>query len=185
MPDSIRSLLKALAAGTAIGLIVLGLFTLAGVVRGLLGLPLKLDLPLVLRSMGAAILLAGLGLALWLFRYRSPQAMIVSTYYTFVKMLTRAPASNLEGRTEPLVVNGPQKYVRNPLHLAATSVFLGWAFLTGGTSSFLGVGFVLLWFRFVQIPFEEEELRAIFGDEYSRYSKDVPMLIPFPNRRPR
>ena len=111
--------------------------------------------------------------------------MIVSTYYTFVKMFTLAPASKLEGRTEPLVVNGPQKYVRNPLYLAATSIFLGWALLTGGTSSFVGVGFVLLWFRFVQIPFEERELRAIFGDQYSRYSKEVPMLIPFPNRRPR
>jgi len=186
MPDSIKSLLKAaLVASTAIGLIVLGLFALAGVITGLLGLPLRLDLPMVLRLMGAAILLAGLGLALWLFKYRSPQTMIVSTYYTFVKMFTRAPASKLEGRTEPLVMNGPQKYVRNPLYLAAISIFLGWAFLTGSTSSFVGVGFVLLWFRFVQIPFEEKELQAIFGDQYSRYSKEVPMLIPLPNRRSR
>jgi protein-S-isoprenylcysteine O-methyltransferase Ste14 len=185
MPDGVKQLLKAAVAGTVVGSIVLGLFTLAGVITGLLGLPPSLDLPQVLRSMGAAILLAGLGLALWLFKYRSPQTMIVSTYYTFAKMLTRAPASKLEGRTEPLVVKGPQKYVRNPLYLAATSIFLGWAFLTGGTSSFVGVGFVLLWFRFVQIPFEEKELLAIFGDQYSRYSKEVPMLIPFPMRRPR
>ena len=184
MPDG-NSLLKALAAGTVIGLIVLGLFALAGVVTGLLALPSRLDLPLALRLMGAAILLAGLGLALWLFEYRSPQTMILSTYYTFVKMFTRVPASKPEGRTEPLVVNGPQKYVRNPLYLAATSIFLGWAFLTGSTSSFVGVGFILLWFRFVQIPFEERELHAIFGDQYSRYSKEVPMLIPFPNRRSR
>lgn len=102
MPDSTKSLPKALAAGTAIGLIVLGLFASAGVTTGLLGLPLRLDLPLPLRLMVAAVLLAGLGLALWLFKYRSPQTMIVSTYYTFVKMFTRAPASKLEGRTEPL-----------------------------------------------------------------------------------
>ena len=182
MPDG-KPLLRAALAGTAIGLIVLGLFALAGAVTGLLGLPLRLDLPLPLRLAGAAILLSGLGLALWLFKYRSPQATIVSTYYTFAKMFAKAPVSKLEGRTEPLVVNGPQKYVRNPLYLAATSIFLGWAFLTGGTSSFVGVGFVLLWFRFVQIPFEEKELRAIFSDQYSRYSKEVPMLIPFPGRR--
>jgi protein-S-isoprenylcysteine O-methyltransferase Ste14 len=34
----------------------------------------------------------------------------------------------------------------------------------------------------VQIPFEEKELRAIFGEKYAQYSKDVPMLIPFTKR---
>jgi hypothetical protein len=184
MPDT-KSVLRAALAGTVIGLIVLGLFTLAGAVTGLLGLPSRPDLPRVLRLAGGTTLISGFGLALWLFKHRSPRAMILSTYYTFVKMFTRAPVSKLEGRTEPLVVSGPQKYVRNPLYLAATSIFLGWAFLTGSTSSFVGVGFVLLWFRFAQIPFEEKELRAIFGDQYSRYSKEVPMLIPLPNRRSR
>ncbi|HEV2390043.1 MAG TPA: isoprenylcysteine carboxylmethyltransferase family protein [Nitrososphaerales archaeon] len=185
MPDS-RSFLKAaLVAGAAIGLIVFGLFALAGVIAGLLGLPTRLDMPLALRMAGAALLLAGLGLALWLFKYRSPMDMIASTYHTFVKMFTRTPVYKIEGRTEPLVVKGPQKYVRNPLYLAATCIFLGWALLTGGTSSLVGVAFVLVWFRFVQIPFEERELRAIFGDEYSQYSKEVPMLIPSLQRRSR
>ena len=105
--------------------------------------------------------------------------MIVSTYYTFVKMFTGGPISELKGRTEPLVVAGPQRYVRHPLYLGATLVFLGWALLTSSTSSLLGVAFILLWFRFVQIPFEEKELRAIFGDQYANYSKHVPMLFPF------
>ncbi len=184
--DNMKSLTKAvLVAGSAVGLIVWGLFTLSGVITSLLGLPSKLDLPPALRSMGAAILVAGLGLALWLFRYRSPSAMILSTYFTFVKMFTRTPISRLEGRTEPLIVNGPQKYVRHPLYLAATIMFLGWAFLTDTTSSLVGVGFVLLWFRFVQIPFEEKELHAIFGDQYARYSNEVPMLIPFSGRKSR
>ncbi|MCL5067394.1 MAG: isoprenylcysteine carboxylmethyltransferase family protein [Thaumarchaeota archaeon] len=142
-------------------------------------MPPSLELQPVSRIGGWAILLAGAALALWLFRYRSPTSMIVSTYFTFGKMFTKSPISTLGGRTEPLVVDGPQRYVRHPLYLAATIAFLGWAIVTGSTSFFIGVIFILLWFAFVQIPFEEKELRAIFGTQYVQYSKRVPMLIPF------
>jgi len=109
--------------------------------------------------------------------------MIVSTYFTFVKMLTRAPVSKLGGRTEPLVVAGPQKYVRNPLYLGALVIFLGWSLVTGATASLVGFLFILAWLRFVQIPFEEKELLAIFGEQYARYAAEVPMLVPFTRRR--
>ncbi len=36
----------------------------------------------------------------------------------------------------------------------------------------------VLWFRVVVIRFEEQELRALFGDEYESYAKAVPMLLP-------
>ncbi len=170
-----------IGAGTAIGLIVWGLFSLGSLVSSLLGLPATLSLQLPLRILGGVVVAGGVGLVLWLFRYRSPFLMIVSTYFTFVKMFTRSPISQVKGRTEPLVVKGPQKIVRNPLYLGAIAVFLGWALATGSMSLFVGVLFVLVWFRFVQIPFEEKELRAIFGEEFEKYSAKVPMLIPFSN----
>jgi protein-S-isoprenylcysteine O-methyltransferase Ste14 len=187
MRDSIRTVAKAVViGGTIIGVIVWGLFWLASMVTGLLGIPSDLGLPPALRLVGGAIAVAGLGLALWLLRYRNPLTMIVSTYFTFVKMFTRRPISRLEGRSEPLVVVGPQKYVRNSLYLGAVTMFLGWGILTDSTSSLVGVGFILLWFRLIQIPFEEKELRAIFGEQHERYSAEVPMLIPFRlKRRPR
>jgi len=183
MPANVKLVAKAvLVAGSAIGLIVWGLFSLASLVTSLLGFPSKLGLQPELSVAGAALLVAGLGLALWLLKYRNPLTMIVSTYFTFVKMFTRAPVARIEGRTEPLVLSGPQRYVRNPLYLGAITMFLGWALVTDSTPSLVGVGFVLLWFRLVQIPFEERELGAIFGEQYARYSREVPMLVPLSNR---
>ena len=182
--DETRQLAKAImGAGLAIGIIIEGLTTLASVVTRLLRLPPSLNLQPISTIVGGALLIAGIGLVLWLFRYRSPRTMIVSTYYTFVKMLSRAPASDLRGRSEPLIVSGPQRYVRHPLYLGAIAIFLGWGLLIGSTASLVGVALIVLWFRMIQIPFEEKELRALFGDQYVRYSKQVPMLIPFFTRR--
>jgi protein-S-isoprenylcysteine O-methyltransferase Ste14 len=170
-------------AGLIIGLIVWGLLSLGSLAYSLTGLPSTVGLPIALRILGGVILAGGIGLAAWLFRYRSPVAMITSTYFTFLKMFHLAPVSQLGGRTEPLVVQGPQKIVRNPLYLAAIAVFLGWDLANGAVSSLLGVLFLIAWLRIVQIPFEEKELRAIFGEQFVRYSASVPMLIPFTNRK--
>ena len=178
---------KAVAlAGSAILVIVWGIFSLASFITSLLGLPSSLGLQQAPRMFGGgALFVAGLGLVLWLLRYRSPATMIVSTYYTFVKMVTRAPVSQIRGRTEPLVVSGPQKYVRHPLYLGALGAFLGWAIFNDSVSGLVGVAFIFLWFRSVQIPYEERELRAIFGDQYVRYSEEVPMLFPYRGRKSR
>jgi protein-S-isoprenylcysteine O-methyltransferase Ste14 len=183
--EDTKVLVKAiLIGGSVIFLIVTGLFWLSSLVTGFLELPPSLNIQQpFLRIGGLGILLAGGALALWLFKYRDPRSMIVSTYYTFVKMFTRAPVSKEGSRTEPLITEGPQKYVRNPLYLSAVICFLGWALLTDRTSSLIGVLFVLVWFVFVQIPFEEKELRTFFGDQYVFYSKAVPMLIPFTKRK--
>ncbi|MEM2023204.1 MAG: hypothetical protein QXU87_10510 [Candidatus Caldarchaeum sp.] len=47
--------------------------------------------------------------------------------------------------------------------------------------SFLAVWAVLLllWFNFVIAPFQEAELKAIFGEQYKHYSNKVPKMIPF------
>ena len=169
--------------GAAVGFIIWGLTSLGSVTSHLLGLPSTLGLPPAMGMLGWAMTLAGTGLAIWLIKYRHPAEMIISTYFTFVKMFTRAPVSELEGRTERLVVKGPQKYVRNPLYLGAMAIFLGWDLVTGVTASLVGFLFILGWFRFVEIPFEERELGAIFGDQYAHYAAEVPMLIPFTKRK--
>ena len=183
-PPGTRLFVKAFVGwGAAVGLIVWALSSLGSVTSRLLGLPSTLGLPPATGMLGWAMILAGTGLAVWLIKYRHPAEMIVSTYFTFVKMFKRAPASRLEGRTERLVVKGPQKYVRNPLYLGVMAIFLGWDLVTGVTGSIVGFLFILAWFRLVQIPFEERELGAIFGDQYADYAAKVPMLIPFTRRR--
>lgn len=171
-----RTLAKAVAgAGLAICAILWGLFALGGWITRLLGWPAAVSPPLGVRLLGGAAALAGVALVLWLLRYRRPAVMIVSTHFTFVRMLTGRRGT---ARPEPLVVRGPQRYVRHPLYLGATAVFLGWALVTGDPGSMLGAVLVLLWLRLVQIPFEERELRDLFGEAYVRYAREVPMLIP-------
>ena len=184
MATSVKLLVKAiLIAGTAIYLIIWGLFYLSSLVTFLLGLPTHLNMQLTMQLLGGAVLFSGVGLVLWLLKYRNPATMIISTYFTFVNMFTRTSISQVGGRFEPLVVSGPLKYIRHPLYLGAAVSFLGWGMLIGSTSMLIGVLFVFLWFRFVQIPFEEKELRTIFGERYDKYSKEVPMLIPFTKKK--
>ncbi len=74
--------------------------------------------------------------------------------------------------------------MRHPLYFGIIEITFGWA-LVGAYTFVLVAGIaVLLWFWLVLIPFEERELRALFGDQYTRYMAGVPMLIPF-TKRPR
>ncbi len=154
-------------------------FVISSFILRVLNLPSSLHLPLALRVMGAVFIGASVVLIIWLFKYRRPGTMLVSTYFTFRKLFTRTPIKEISGRVEPLIIGGPQKYVRHPLYLGAICAFLGWGFLTGTTSDFIATLFILLWLRLVAIPFEEKEMRALFKDQYIRYMHDTPMLIPF------
>jgi protein-S-isoprenylcysteine O-methyltransferase Ste14 len=62
---------------------------------------------------------------------------------------------------------------------------LGWALLTSYTFIFVAAVVIFLWFRLFLIPFEESELRALFGDQYKTYSDGTPAMIPFTKRRKR
>ena len=88
-----------------------------------------------------------------------------------------------EGRTESLVVQGPYKHVRHPLYLGVVSLIAGWSLLLDYTFLLLSAIFMFLWFNFVVAPFEERELKAMFGEDYEQYSKEVPKMIPFTKRK--
>ena len=166
-----------------IAALIVGLFALAFLISTLLGLPYSLGLPIEVRLVGSAVVLVGLAMIGWVFRCRKPTNVMVSTYITFMKLFEGTPVAEKAGRTEPLVVGGPQKYVRNPLYFGIVVMVLGWAVLTGYSFVFIATVVLLLWFGLVLIPFEERELRALFGKEWRRYSEVTPMLIPFTKRR--
>jgi protein-S-isoprenylcysteine O-methyltransferase Ste14 len=166
-------------------LFIVGLFTVSYLVTNLLGLPVSLGLPLVVRAIGGVIVVAGLAVAAWVFAYRSPADMVVSTYITFTKLFRRVPIAEPSGRMEPLVIGGPQRYVRNPLYFGVVVIVFGWALVGAYTYILVAAAVVLLWFRLVLIPFEERELHALFGEQYARYMDEVPMLFPFTKRRRR
>ena len=61
----------------------------------------------------------------------------------------------------------------------------GWGLVTATTYVLIASAAMLIWFRFVQIPFEESELCALFGDQYRRYKESTPMLVPFTKHKRR
>jgi protein-S-isoprenylcysteine O-methyltransferase Ste14 len=166
-------------------IVVLILFGVSYLISTLFGFPFSLGLPVAVRVVGGFVMLAGLSVMGWVFSYRSPANVIVSTYVTFAKLFRRVPMAEKAGRTEPLVVGGPQKYVRSPLYFGVVVMVLGWAMLTAYTFVFVATVVILLWFGLVLIPFEERELQALFGEEWKRYSDQTPMLIPFTKREKR
>ena len=62
-------------------------------------------------------------------------------------------------------------------------LLLGWWLLLDYTFLLLSTVLSLLWVNFVVAPFEEKELKAIFGEQYEQYTKEVPRMIPFTKRR--
>ena len=162
--------------------IVAGVFAVSYSVTLFLGVD-PLSFPLAVRVIGAVLVALGLAFAGWVFRYRSPASMIVSTYGTFMKMFGRIPMAGRSDRTEPLVVAGPQRYTRNPLYFGVVLLTFGWG-LYGASAYVLGAALLIaLWFRLFLIPFEEKELLMLFGEQYADYSAKVPMLIPFTKRK--
>lgn len=118
---------------------------------------------LLLVALGAAAFVLGL----WL---------VVSTVRLFARVGkgTLAPWDP----TQKLVVEGPFRYVRNPMISGVAFVLLGEAL---GTASLP----VLCWCAFfflvnaIYIPLSEEPgLVKRFGEDYERYRKNVPRWIP-------
>lgn len=169
----------AVVAGPIVILLVVGFFGISYIISTVLGFSISLNLPIVMRVVGGVLVVTGLAIAGWTFKYRSPSDMIVSTYVTFTKLFRRNPIAERLGRTEPLVIEGLQRYVRNPLYFGVIMMTFGWALVGGYIFVLVATVILLLWFRVVLIPFEEKELLALFGEQYARYKEDVPMLVPF------
>lgn len=148
-----------------------------------LGLPWDLGLPWPLRLVGLVPLAYGIGLLGWVFRYRGPRAIAESTWATLRKLAGRLPLEAAGGRAEPLVVAGPYRLVRHPLYSGVDGVTLGIAITVDHPWAYLGALALGLWFALVLAPFEERELRALFGPAYAEYARSVRRFLPLTRRR--
>ena len=85
------------------------------------------------------------------------------------------------GVPQRLVVEGPYRYVRNPLYDGDFCLILGTALLTRSWALvFVAALYVVQ--LLLQLPLEERELRQRFGVPYYRYCELVPRFVP--RRRP-
>lgn len=107
--------------------------------------------------------------------------LIVGGVIAVIGLLIRAWASGHIRKNQVLAVSGPYRYTRNPLYVG--SFLLGVGFTIASGVWWLGIVFSVL-FLGIYLPVmrvEAEELTAIFGEEYKRYAKAVPLFIPLPN----
>jgi len=173
-------------AALSVPLIVFGVvtvfFAFGHLLTLVLGISFRLGLALPIRLLGALVLLSGFLFLGWLFKYRKPVDIIVSTYVTFLKVRRGDLLEKRLGRTEPLVIEGPYRYVRHPLYFGVVVIVIGWWLLLDYSFLLVSAILLLLWFNFVVARFEEEELRAMFGERYEEYAKEVPRIIPFIKR---
>jgi protein-S-isoprenylcysteine O-methyltransferase Ste14 len=149
----------------------------------IIGIPSSFGFMLPLRLFGVFVLASGSILLGWLFKFRKPVDILTSTYVTITKVISGVPFDDSSGRTETLVIQGPYKHVRHPLYFDVVVLMVGWWLLLDYSFLLLSAILLLLWFNYVVAPFEEKELKAIFGEQYERYSNEVPRIIPFTKRR--
>ena len=80
--------------------------------------------------------------------------------------------------TQRLLTTGPFRYCRNPMTLGTIFVYLG---LSVAAATLVGAGIILALATILLIYLkrvEEKELAERFGEEYLRYKRDVPFIIP-------
>ncbi len=89
------------------------------------------------------------------------------------------PGAGAEENDVPqrLVLEGPYRYVRNPLYDTDFCLILGTALLTRNWLLLVLAALYLAQLA-LQLPLEERELRERFGDPYRRYCQLVPRFVP-------
>jgi protein-S-isoprenylcysteine O-methyltransferase Ste14 len=81
------------------------------------------------------------------------------------------------GVPQRLVVEGPYRYVRNPLYDTDLCLIVGAGLLTHSWALLLLAALYLAQLA-LQLPLEERELRERFGITYRRYCELVPRFVP-------
>jgi protein-S-isoprenylcysteine O-methyltransferase Ste14 len=172
--DGVRALFASLGAGFVV-LVICGLSYL---ILEAAELPERFGSSLLGWAVGSFLIALGLLWAGWVFVYRTPKGFFLSTFFTFKKALTRADPSVAMGRSEPFIVDGPYLYVRNPTYFGACSVVLGLGLVTGLSFLLLASLGLGIWFNGIVMPYEEREMKALFGQDYVTYTKMVPAFFP-------
>jgi protein-S-isoprenylcysteine O-methyltransferase Ste14 len=96
--------------------------------------------------------------------------------------------------SQELAVNGPYRFVRNPMYLARYVLILGVVLMLDPTRAWrwlLPAAFTIIYLFFMhnRVRREERKLAPLFGEVYQRYLREVPRFAPscrpFPEGRTR
>jgi protein-S-isoprenylcysteine O-methyltransferase Ste14 len=110
-----------------------------------------------LAAIGWALSLGALAFAAW---------AMITFWRARTAIIPHRPASRL-------VRHGPYRFTRNPMYVAMTALYLGLSLLfdVGWPLILLPAVLVLLWWFVIRR--EERYLRAAFGEEYERFTREV------------
>ena len=115
-----------------------------------------------LRALGLALCVGGVGVALW----------AIATLGRHYDLVLEIHAGH------EIVRRGPFALVRHPVYTGLALHFIGACLATGNLLLVAGTLLVTFPTFWIRARAEEELLRAEFGAEYDRYTRDVPMLVP-------
>lgn len=113
-----------------------------------------------------------------IFARPEPLTLVIGGAIAVVGLLTRAWASGHIRKNQTLAVSGHYAYTRNPLYLG--SFILGVGFTIAAGVWWLALAFAIL-FLGIYLPVmrvEAGELTQIFGADYEKYAKQVPLFFP-------
>ncbi len=131
--------------------------------------------------------------ALIYFAAPNPQTFGVGAVLVVLGTLVRVWAGGHLTRDQKLTTSGPYAHTRNPFYLGRLLVLLGFAVLSGVGGDLHNTRNIILWaiivlaivvfFAFYMPRKEKREggrLKAMFGEDYETWKKNVPSLFPRP-----
>jgi protein-S-isoprenylcysteine O-methyltransferase Ste14 len=107
-----------------------------------------------------------------------PSLLAIGGGIALVGLALRAWAAGHIRKNSELATSGPYAYTRNPLYLG--SFLLGVGFTVASAQPLLGLLFAAL-FLGIYLPVmrvEAATLAELFGEDYTRYARAVPLLLP-------
>ncbi|MGA3067729.1 MAG: isoprenylcysteine carboxylmethyltransferase family protein [Tepidisphaeraceae bacterium] len=78
-----------------------------------------------------------------------------------------------------LITTGPYEWVRHPIYTGLITAAIGSAMAAETVDGFVGLVMIIAG-CLVKLRREEALLTGQFGDEYAKFQRDVPMLLPIP-----
>ncbi len=148
-----------------IALVVILLVSQRGPALGVLSL--EVTAAPAVSAIGAAVLIAATAFTLW-------------ARFSLGTMWSSTPTIKAG---HELHMDGPYAITRHPIYTGMLGMFLGTTLLTGSALVLAGFAVFTVYVA-MKIQAEEQLLTETFGDEYRRFQRAVPAVIPFWIRRP-
>ena len=113
-----------------------------------------------------------------LFAKPRPATLIAGAIVSVVGLALRAWSAGHIRKNDALATSGPYAYTRNPLYLG--SFLLGLGFTIASARWPLAILFVALFLGiyFPVMRVETSTLAELFGENYQRYAREVPLFLP-------